>query len=270
MNIAVAVTGAAGGIGRAVRSGLRGRYRLLRCSDLAEQAPAALGEELDHADLRDMGAVRACLSGIDVVIHLGGIPTEDSWERILETNIAGTYNIFEAARLEGARRVVFASSNHVTGYHRRSRRVGPDSAIRPDSRYAVSKVTGEALGRLYADKYGLEVICLRIGSYQPEPRDVRMLGTWISPADTVQLVICSIDAEPVHFEIVYGVSDNRRAIWDNPSAIRLGYRPKDDAELHADRLLANGAARAEPAGERLYHGGSFCAMEFSGDPRAID
>ncbi|MCC7273998.1 MAG: NAD(P)-dependent oxidoreductase [Alphaproteobacteria bacterium] len=265
----VLVTGAAGGIGRTLRAGLRGRYPLLRLSDVAVQAPPGPGEDLDGADLTDIAQVRAAVAEMDVVVHLGGIPTEDSWDRILATNIQGTYNLFEAARLEGVRRVVFASSNHVTGYHRRSERVGPASPLRPDSRYAVSKVTGEALGRLYADKHGIEVVCLRIGSFQPRPLDVRMLSTWISPADMVRLAACAIEAEPVHFEILYGVSANRRAIWDNPAAARFGYRPEDDAERFAAELLAGRGACREPEGERLFHGGSFCAMEFSGEPGRI-
>ena len=225
---------------------------------------------MNRADLKGFAQVREMVAGMDAIVHLGGIPTEGDWDAILLNNIQGTYNVFEAARVEGVRRIVFASSNHATGYHRRSRRIGPDAETRPDSRYGVSKVAGEAIGRLYADKYGLEVVCLRIGSFQPRPIDARMLSTWISPADMVRLTACSLEAEPVHFEILYGVSANRRAIWDNPAAARFGYRPEDDAEKFADELLAHGKAAAEPVGERMFHGGSFCAMEFAGSRERID
>jgi uronate dehydrogenase len=270
MSKKVLITGAAGGIGSTLRAGLRGRYGSLRLSDIAPLAAATNGEELYRADLKDFAQVKDMVADMDAIVHLGGIPTEGTWEAILLNNIQGTYNVFEAARLQGVRRIVFASSNHATGYHRRSRRVGPDAQIRPDSRYGVSKVTGEALGRLYADKYGLEVVCLRIGSFQPRPLDVRMLSTWISPRDMVHLAVCALEAEPVHFEILYGVSGNRRAIWDNPAAARFGYHPNDDAEQYAGELLATGKAAAEPIGERLFHGGSFCAAEFAGSRDRID
>lgn len=270
MTMKVLITGAAGGIGRTLRAGLRNRYALLRLSDIAHLDAAGPGEETNRAELSSMAEVRQAVAGMDAIVHLGGIPTEADWDSILATNIHGTYTLFEAARLEGVRRVVFASSNHATGYHRRSNRVGPDSGARPDSRYGVSKVTGEAIGRLYADKHGLEVVCLRIGSFQSRPIDVRMLSTWISPQDMVQLAACALEAEPVHFDILYGVSANRRAIWDNPASIRFGYRPVDDAEQYAAELLAKDAARAEPAGERLFHGGSFCALEFTGNHGHID
>ncbi len=266
----VLITGAAGAIGRVLRAGLAGRYALLRLSDIAAQDPPDIGEEVDTTDVRDFAQVRRVVRGVDAIVHLGGIPTEGGWDEILSVNINGTYNVFEAARLEGARRVVFASSNHVTGYHRRARRVDPSADLRPDSRYGVSKSAGEAIGRLYADKYGLEVVCLRIGSFQPRPIDVRMLSTWISHGDMVRLATCALEAEPVHFEILYGVSANRRAIWDSPATARFGYQPQDDAETFAAELLAGGKAAAEPIGERLFHGGSFCAMEFAGDRGRID
>lgn len=268
MKMKVLITGAAGGIGRTLRNGLRDRYELLRLSDIADLDAAVAGEETNRADLASLAEVRAAVAGMDAIVHLGGIPTEADWDQILTVNIHGTYNLFEAARLEKVRRVVFASSNHATGYHRRTNRVGADALPRPDSRYGVSKVAGEALGRLYADKHGLEVVCLRIGSFQPRPLDRRMLGTWISPRDMVQLAACALEAEPVHFDILYGVSANRRAVWHNEAASRFGYRPVDDAEHYAAELL--GESAAEPEGEGLFHGGSFCALEFTGDRGRID
>ena len=135
----VLITGAAGAIGTVVRQGLGGRYPLLRLSDIAPLGEAGAGEEIDHADLRDLAAVEATMDGIDAVVHLGGISQEADWQAIHEHNIAGTYNVFEAARRQGVSRVIFASSNHATGYHRRERHIGPDAELRPDSRYGVSK-----------------------------------------------------------------------------------------------------------------------------------
>lgn len=266
----VLITGAAGKIGRALRQGLRGRYPLLRLSDVAPLDDAGPGEEVVYADLRDMTQVERAVAGTDAVVHLGGVPVEAEWERIHLNNIVGTYHLFEAARRHGVSRVAFASTNHVTGFYRRGRRVGPGDPVRPDSRYGVSKAFGEALARLYADKYGLGVVCLRIGSFQPRPAGIRMLSTWISPRDMVQLVKRSLEAPDIRFEIVYGVSANDRTWWDNPAAARIGYVPVDNAEAFAGKILEAHPPGSEPEVQRSFHGGSFCALEFVGDPSRIE
>jgi len=265
----ILITGAAGQIGACLREGLRGRYPLIRLSDVKPLGEAAAGEELCRADLGDAAACRDLVEGIEALVHLGGTPVEAPWEPILQNNIIGLYNIYEAARLAGVRRIVFASSNHTFGYHRRDRPIDETAPPRPDSRYGVSKVFGEALGRLYADKHGLEVINLRIGSFQPRPRDLRMLFTWISPRDMVQLVDCCLRARDVHFEIVHGISANTRSCWSDALAERIGYRPQDDAERYRDELLASLSPEDEPLAERLFHGGPFCGLEFDGDLERI-
>lgn len=178
----VLITGAAGRIGRTLRDGLAGRYALLRLADIAQQDEAGTGEELVTCDVADMAAVERAVAGIDVIVHLAAVPDEDDWDRLLPANISGTYNLFEAARRAGVRRVIFASSNHAVGFHRRARPLDEHDVPRPDSRYGVTKVFGEAVGRLYADKHGMQVASLRIGSFQERPRDRRQLMTWISPA----------------------------------------------------------------------------------------
>ncbi len=264
----ILITGAGGGIGRALRAGLHGRYPLLRLLDVTPQEAARAGEELLSADITGLGAMRAALEDVDCVVHLAGVPRENTWEAILPNNIVGTYNVFEAARLQRVKRVIFASSNHAVGYHRASRKIDTDVLPRPDSRYGVSKVFGEALGRMYADKYGLNVACLRIGSFREKPQDARQLSTWISPRDTVQLVRRCIDAPAYHYLIVYGVSANTRSRWINPNADFLGYQPQDNAEDFAAVLVGKTAPAGDPATE--FHGGPFCAMEFTGDISKID
>ncbi len=259
----VLITGAAGAIGRVLRSGLRGRYPALRLSDIAPLGEPGPGEELYTADIRDMATTEATMEGVDCVVHLAAMAVEDAWERILPNNITGTYNVFEAARRRGVRRMVFASSNHVIGYYRREQVLDPGVPPRPDSRYGVSKVFGEALGRFYADKYGLSVACLRIGSFHERPEAVRHLSTWISPRDTVQLVQRCLEAPDYHFVIVYGVSANTRSRWSNAGVEVLGYRPEDDAEAYAGEILKRGEKEDEVAAR--FHGGPFCAMEFTGD-----
>jgi len=264
----ILITGSGGLIGRTLRTGLYGHYPALRLLDVRPQDAARAGEELYTADITDLDAMRTALKDVECVVHLAGVPRENTWDTVLPNNIVGTCNVFEAARLNRVKRVIYASSNHAVGYYRAARKIGADALPRPDSRYGVSKVFGEALGRMCSDKYGLSVACLRIGSYRERPQDARQLSTWISPRDTVQLVRCCIDAPDFHYLIVYGVSANTRNRWLNPAADFLGYRPQDNAEDFAAELAANTAPAGNPATE--FHGGPFCALEFTGDISKIE
>lgn len=266
----ILITGAAGQIGRALRAGLKGHYSLIRLTDIAPLGSAEAGEELVTADLRDMAAMEKAASGIDCVVHLGGVSVEDVWEKVLPMNIEGCYNVFEAARRQGVKRVVFASSNHAVGFHRRERFLDARVEPRPDSRYGVSKVFGEALGRLYADKHGLSVACLRIGTFRTPDRPIepRQLLTWISHRDMVQLVRRCIDHPHYHFIVVYGVSNNLRSRWDNTDVTWLGYRPEDDAEAFAAEIFAQNKAENEISA--TFHGAHYCPMEFSGNVDEIE
>ena len=265
----VLMTGAAGHIGTVLRERLAGRYDLLRLSDIADMPPAGPGEEIVSSELADMDQVMAAMDGIDAVIHLGGVAGEDTWDKILQSNIAGTYNVFEAARQHGARRIVFASSNHAVGFYRRERTIDHLVLQRPDTRYGLSKAFGEDLASLYVDKHRLQAMCMRIGSFQPEPKDARHLATWISYDDMARLVIAGLEATDMGLAVVYGVSRNTRAWWDNAHAYALGYDPQDNAEDHAERLLA--AEPPETGGEvaLALQGGIFPEMEFDGDLDAL-
>jgi len=266
----VLVTGAAGRIGTVLRTHWRGRYSLLRLADVAPQEPAGPGEEVQTVDIRDAAALEQSMRDIDCVVHLAGIPREDTWENILALNIEGCYNVFESARRQGVRRVVFASSNHVIGFHRRDNVVDLGSQLRPDSRYGVSKVFGEALGSMYADKYGLSVACLRIGPFRTpdQPGSPRELMNWLSHADMVQLASRCVEHPGYRFVVVYGVSNNQRNRWDNARVDWLGYRPQDDAEDFAAQVLADPAPE-DPVAAR-FHGGIYCSREFVGDPDSVD
>src|SRR5205085_12180139 len=182
----------------------------------------------------------------------------------LKSNIIGCYHLFEAARRQGVERVVFASSNHVVGFYPRRRRIGTEVAVRPDSRYGVSKAFGEALGALYAYKHGMRVTCLRIGNFADAPADHRRLSIWLSPDDLVQLVRIGLDHPDICFEVFYGASDNERAWWDNAAAHRFGYRPTGRAEAFREAAFASQAKLpADPIGD-WYQGGPFCSAEFDG------
>lgn len=233
----VLVTGAAGRIGRAVCPGLAARGWRVRGLDVAPlDGVDGLAYPPVVADVRDGAAVLAALEGADAVVHLAGISGESDFASIMAANIEGTFSVLDAARRAGVPRVVYASSNHAVGYTPRAELVGTDVPPRPDTYYGVSKVFGEALGSLLADRYGLEVVCLRIGSWKPNPETHRDLSTWLSPADGVRLVHAALSAPDVHFEVVYGISANTRAWWDLAPARALGYLSVDDAEEWADRV----------------------------------
>jgi len=204
--------------------------------------------------------------GVDAIIHLGGYSVEGPWEGILQANIIGCYNVFEAARRNGVKRIVFPTSNHAVGFYRRDQTIDHGVYPKPDSRYGVSKVFGEALGSLYADKYGMEMFMMRIGNVNPKPLDKRRLAIWLSPRDLAQLVAIGIERPGIRFEIVYGVSGNKRSWYDNSNAERLGYRAQDDSETFAAEILAKeqpGDPRAE-----LYQGGAFVVEEEIPNPAA--
>ena len=255
----VLITGAAGDIGTHLRRELAGRYRL-RLSDRKPIANLAPGEEFVQADIAVPDGLDGMVRGVDAIVHLGGFSVEGSWDEILPANIMGTYNVFEAARRNGVKRILFATSNHAVGFYRRDQTIDHRVYPRPDSRYGVSKVFGEALGSLYADKYGMEVFNMRIGNVNPRPIDKRRLSIWISPRDIAQLVSIGIDHPGIRFEIVYGVSGNQRSWYDNSNATRLGYKPQDDSESQAAEVMANEKPAVDPIDEG-YQGGTFVRIE---------
>ena len=264
----ILMTGAAGGIGTSLRKLLPPIYPDLLLSDL--KAPADLGkdEKFKAADLADMSQVEAICEGVDGILHFGGYSVEGPWDQILQANIIGGYNLFEAARKKGVKRVVFASSNHAVGFYPRSQTIDHKVYTRPDSRYGVSKVFGEALGSLYADKYGMQVFCMRIGNVNPVPIDKRRLSILFTPRDLAQLVTIGIEHPDIRFEIVYGISGNKRAWYDNANAFRLGYRPQDDSEKWAAEILAKEKPGGDPVAEK-FQGGVFCAVEEVPNPAPL-
>lgn len=227
----ILVTGAAGNIGSAIRPLLRAQYARVRLVDIKPAAEPRDGEECITADIRSPGAIHEAMRGVDGVVHLAGIPDEDEWHAIRDVNIDGTFNVMEAARARDVRRLVFASSHHVSAFAETGTRVALENPYRPTGLYAVSKAFGETLGRLYALKFGLSVICLRIAAFQPQPRDHRQLLIWISPRDMAQLTVRALEApDSVRFLSVFGVSGNDRNPYDRSGWDLLGYQPEDNSE----------------------------------------
>jgi uronate dehydrogenase len=264
----VLITGGAGKIATTLRERLRGKYTL-RLTDLVTPPNLTADESFVAADLADPAAVTRAVEGVDAIIHLGGISKEDSWEKILPANLVGTYNVFEAARQAGVKRIVFASSNHAVGYYRRADTVDHASLPKPDGRYGLSKVFGEAIGSLYADKYGLEVFAVRIGAMTPEPVDVRRLAIWVHPDDLAALVDLGLSLPGLRFEIVYGMSENKRTWWDNNNALRLGYRPKHRSEDYAAAVHAREPPQDPNDRTQVFQGGAYVTAEFIADPTSI-
>jgi uronate dehydrogenase len=266
----VVMTGAAGGVGTMIRPHLRHHFDQLVLSDRVEVTDLEDSESFTRADITDLDAMERLLQGADGLIHLGGQSVEGPWEAVLNANIIGLYNAYEAARRQGCRRIVFATTNHVVGFYRRQRTIDHSVMPRPDSRYGVSKAFGEALGRMYADKHGLRIFNIRIGNVDHKPVDRRRLSIWISPRDLAQLMRIGLEHPDIHFEVVYGISRNVRAWYDNSNAYRLGYRPEDQSEDYAEEATEADATVSPDLVAEQFQGGPFCGIEFTGDIKRID
>jgi uronate dehydrogenase len=251
------LTGAAGALGGVLRPRLARYCDALRLSDIAVLGDAASHEEIVTAPLEDAGRVKDLLKDVDAVVHLGGVSIEKPWAEILPANIAGVVNLYEAARLNGVKRIVFASSNHAIGFYRQSETIDSKVPPKPDGFYGLSKAFGENCAQLYWDRWGIETVSLRIGSSFPEPKDRRMLFTWLSYDDLERLVVAALTAPQVAHTIVYGMSDNRAVFWDNRGAKHLGYQPSDSSEPFraAIEVKQPSIDRNDPAA--IFQGGSF-------------
>ncbi|MBR8167935.1 NAD(P)-dependent oxidoreductase [Burkholderia cenocepacia] len=253
----ILLTGAGGNLGRQLRPQLRQWAHIVRATDIVDLGAPGAGEEVVVADLGNRDAVDALLDGVDAVVHLGGISVEAPFADLLEANIRGTYHLYAAAQKAGVRRIVYASSNHVTGFYPVTQVVDTEMPARPDCLYGVTKCFGEALSRYYFDRFGLETVCLRIGSSFDAPRNARMLTTFLSYRDFIELARCALFTPRVGHAIVYGVSDNRVKWWDNGKAAFLGFRP-NDSSIPFERDFPPGAPDVDPADPaQICQGGPF-------------
>jgi NAD+ dependent glucose-6-phosphate dehydrogenase len=239
----VLITGAAGRIGSSLAQALSDRYdlRVHYHHTIPEKPPV---DDVHVADVANYDEIAPALSGMDAVVHMAADPsTTATWESVRDRNIIGTYNVFEAARLAGVSKIVFASTNHVMGMYDRDRQwpIYANQPVRPDSLYGVSKAFGENLARHYVDRYGLSIICLRIGWFLPKPHDEIGLWMWLSPRDCAQVTWRAIES-PLRYGVFYAISRNARRHWDITETIeRLGYQPEDDAEMYAKEILGDQA-----------------------------
>lgn len=234
----ILMTGAAGNLGTVLRTGLAPLCRTLRLTDRAPIGEARENEDVQIFDLADMEATMAACEGVDAIVHMGGAPLEKPWQEILDSSIRGSYHIYEGARRHGVRRVVYASSVHAIGYRTLAEGMTCDASPRPDSLYGVSKCFVESLSSLYWDKFGIETACIRIFSSFPEPRDRRMLWSWLSFDDLTRLVTACLTAPHVGHTITVGMSDNRVKPVDTTPAGHLGFRPQDSSEPFREKVEA--------------------------------
>ncbi|SEG74605.1 NAD-dependent epimerase/dehydratase family protein [Bosea lathyri] len=260
------ITGGAGNIGRKLRRELGARFARIRILDAVAPAELAANEEAVLADIGDIAAVERAMEGMDGVIHMAGVVREAPFEDILQTNVIGTWNVYEAARRQGVRRVVFGSSNHAVGFYPRTQRIDETVLPRPDGRYGLSKCWGEAVGALYADKYGIRSMHVRIGNAADIPGNARTLKIWVSGRDLAQLCLIGLEHPDIHNTIVYGVSDNAGGWYDNAVAHGLGYRPQDHAEDYTEEAMAGEAQLTHEPPALYFQGGGFCSIEYAGAP----
>ncbi|PVZ20387.1 MULTISPECIES: NAD(P)-dependent oxidoreductase [unclassified Pseudomonas] len=253
----ILITGAAGRLGGVLRQALATQADVLRLTDIASLGPLAAHEEGHQCDLADYEAVLPLLEGVDTVVHAGGVPLEDTFAKLLNGNIVGTYNIYEAARRQGVKRVIYTSTNHVIGFYDRSEVLDASVPHRPDTLYGLTKCFGEDLGRYYWDKFGIESVNIRIGSSFERPLDRRMLATWLSFGDFAQLVERALLAPRVAHMVVYGMSNNRETLWDNHQARSLGFVAKDSADAYREQVEAEHPPLRHDEPAARFHGGNF-------------
>lgn len=253
----VLLTGAAGTLGTAMRKALAGWADELLLSDLIPVDDVNAGESFVACDLGDLDSVIELVRGCDGIIHLGGQSVEGTFDSILNGNLKGTYHIYEAARQMGVKRVFFASSNHVVGFHSREERLDAKSPMRPDSLYGVSKGFGELMAQYYFDKFGVESALVRIGSCLPKPIDRRMLSTWLSEGDMADLIKKVFMVNRLGCTVIYGASNNPWSWWDNRHANFVGWQPKESSATFEQEVLANDPLLDDDNPLLLFQGGFF-------------
>jgi len=256
----IVLTGAAGRLGSYLREPLTKMADELVSSDIIDDIGKLYPGETYHVgDLASLDDMLRILEGAEMVVHMGAHADEGPFEQLLGPNFVGAYNIWEAAYRNGLRRVIYGSSIHAVGMHLKNEFIDTEVRHRPDTFYGLAKCFAEDLGSLYWDKRGLESVHMRILSCA-QVTSSRALGTWLSYADLIQLTQRCIETPTTGFTVVYGVSNNDRVPVDNAKASFLGYRPKDNAEQFAEKVLAEEPPVDPQDSGSLCHGGPFASV----------
>ncbi len=257
----ILLTGAAGSLGKHLRTGLSHLADTIRLVDRENLGAEKANEDIVQGDLSNLNFVLEATKDCDAIVHFAGTPREQTIGEILSDTLPASYNIYESARRNGVARVIYASSIHAVGYYSREEMPDTKSPHRPDSLYGMTKCFTEDLARLYWDKFALESVCLRICSCFPEPADRRMLWSWLSFADCVRLVEASLLAPRVGFSILYGTSSNTEQGVSNAGAEYIGYAPQDSADGHRARVLLETERGLAQDGSARFVGGWFTTLK---------
>ena len=261
----ILLTGAAGALGQTLRPFLADQCAALRVTDIAPMAPADAHEEVVQGDISDPKLALELTRDVDAVVYMAGKGNEGTFDEIFRGHTIGLYNIFEGARRNGVRRVIWASSIHATGLWPFGQTLGTDARPRPDSTYGIAKACGEMVAQCYWEKYGIEAISIRICSCFPEPRDRRHLSTWLSYPDLKRLVAACLTCTRPDHTVIWGVSANTHCAHDNAKAAHIGYRPQDDAESYRAAVEARTPPYAADDRAIAFHGGVFATAPHHGD-----
>ena len=252
-------------LGHLVRELLSTGHRLRRVLDTEPVRPMYDGEDLMCGDLASLPLLVDACQGVEAVVDVSKLDTNRVASESVPRSAETVANIWEAARIAGVKRVVTVLSNGVVGFYRRSAMLDHLSSPRPDSPIGLIGAMTESMASLYAFKYGIRAMCIRMGDCCERPCDERMLSTWLSPGDFERLIWTGLTADYLN-EIVYGVSANADRWWDNANARRLGYRPLDNSSRFASDLRG---LRSANSIENAFQGGKGAADQFAGDVRRI-
>ena len=257
----IVLTGARGALGSELRAPLSKMAETLLSTDILE-APENLApnETFVQADLAERAQIEPLMHGAEMVVHFGSKVDEAPFEELLGPNYIGAYNIWESAYQAGARRIVFASSVHAVGMYRANEGIDLDARHRPDTFYGLAKCFTEDMARMYWEKRGLETVSIRIFSSTPEPGNARALSTWLSYPDMIQMVTRAIDSPTTGYTEIFGISNNDRAQVSNAKASYLGYRPQDNAEDYAEKVLGKGIKPDPQDPQHMCLGGPFAIV----------
>ncbi len=255
----VLLTGAGGSIGRVLVDGLADRGHEVVGLDRVP-APEGFDGRWHVADCADPDAVAAVFADehLDAVAHFAGFPGEQGLPESLTSHAVTTAALLDAMVEHRVPRIVYASSNHAVGRTPRTDLLTVGHRPRPDTFYGVGKVAAEALLSLYADRYAIDAVSCRIGSFTETPQSTRALSTWLSHDDCVRMVEAALTTPAPGYAVLYGISANTRGWWDLAPGRRLGYEPLDDAEEHASSVEPE-----EDDEEAAIHvGGAFAGRSF--------
>ena len=236
----VLITGASGAIGTALRDGLRAEWKHLRLTDIRPIKDQTANEEFVLADISDRAAIDRMMQGVKAVVYMTGVPNGASLEELFRVNCRGVWDVFEAARLAGVERILYASSNHAFGCYPIDVSVSPEMPTRPDSMYGAFKAAFEDVLRMYYDRWGIRSVSMRIGTYRTLPIDQRSLASWLSPGDVARLVDAGLRHPDPGCLVINGYSANTRLKVAKTHWDFLGYQPQDNAEDHIPMLRAKG------------------------------